>query len=130
MSLNIPELVDKIKATTSKEQLEKLMQDELEIDIDKRRKLEDLKAELVDGLVSDTGDNTHQQLPNLDKGRDLSESEYAPDAIADMEHPTAKPKDIVKKREPKVSRVLENTRTGRRFIWTPTLAKLSHMKEV
>ncbi|MBD9415924.1 hypothetical protein IB234_15280 [Pseudomonas sp. PDM16] len=183
--MNEQELIAAVKAAKTKDELEALVKAELSIDLDKRRKLEDLRADVLSGLGADLdpdadqeqddaqqqeqqeqqeqqGGNTSQPLQqpsDLGGQGEIAPKEPVGQPVAEVPAPTAVPAAVVGglllettpgtlevlpeppeleeeeedwfDEEPApANRLLRNRENGREFVWTPELAKLSHMEEV
>ncbi len=157
--MNEQELIAAVKAAQSKDDLEALVKGELGIDLDKRRKLEDLRADILAGLgitgdaqeqSSDTGQSDAGQEQQADGEPvvmqqlvELRVADTAPPASVIVSAPTESTgleleselpeldEDNLVLLEPTLqNRLLRNRENGREFVWTPELAKLPHMEEV
>lgn len=157
--MNEQELIAAVKAAQSKDDLEALVKGELGIDLDKRRKLEDLRADILAGLgVTDDAQEPSNDTGQADAGQEqqadgepvvmqqlveLRVADTAPPASVIVSAPT---ESIGLELEPELpeldgdnlilleptpqNRLLRNRENGREFVWTPELAKLPHMEEV
>ena len=140
MELN--ELIEAVQAATTKDGLEALVRDELGIDVDKRKRLSDIRAEVLQGLGVEQGSES------ADDG-DGQSGEGKPDSAAPVAEAVARSSldwqlvgdDTIQPPPPEVeppktaipeakNRLLRNKSTGRTFIWTKELAKLSVMEEI
>lgn len=153
------QLIAAVKAAQSKDDLEALVKGELGIDLDKRRKLEDLRADILAGLgitgdaqeqSSDAGQSDAGQEQQAD-GEPVAMQQLVELRVADTAPPasvivSAPTENIGLELEPELpkldddnqvlleptpqNRLLLNRENGREFVWTPELAKLPHMEEV
>ena len=163
--MNEQELIAAVQAAKDKDELEKLVLEELGISLDKRRGLETLRADILTGLGvgSDSQQQeqeeqgTEQQEPQAglqeqqgqgDIAPAAQQQEVAPSAVSVDDIPTSLHVglDLADPQLPELegdegleqelempaptNRLLRNIENGREFIWTPELAKLSHMEEV
>lgn len=118
-------LIDRIKAAKTKDQLEQIGIEELGTDIDRRRNIKVLKAELIN------------------KAEELATDEPAPAEVAEPEpeeQPEAKAEvaaapqpaapERKAERNPNKPRLMRHRVTGRVLIWTAALAKNPNFEEV
>ncbi|WXL27756.1 hypothetical protein WG219_10015 [Ectopseudomonas mendocina] len=157
------ELIAAVKAAKTKDELEILVKQELGIDLDKRRKLEDLRGDILAGLGavlenvhqepnssedSQLNGQTNQATGQEQEGAVLTEPQTPVTVVAEapmvgQPEPTNSLLDEAELPELEeeggeweleetapANRLLRNRENGREFIWTPELAKLSHMEEV
>lgn len=156
--MNEQELIAAVKAAKTKDELEALVKAELGIDLDKRRGLENLRADILAGLGAmqqeqqvGVSQAEQPQLPGesehgkeVQEGRDvlavIEDSTQLPaEPLADgglesvaeseLQLPELEDEDEPEKPAPR-NRMLRNRENGREFVWTPELAKLNHMEEV
>lgn len=132
------ELITAVKAAATKDALESLVKEHLGIDLDKRKALETLRAEVLKGLgaESEAGAGTGEQGGNTELAPNTAPSaagqttEQAPKAgqaavsLPSLEEETEEPEPT------KAPRMLLNTENKRQFAWSPELAALPHMKEL
>ncbi|MDH0100112.1 hypothetical protein N7320_02130 [Stutzerimonas stutzeri] len=132
--MELAELIAAVKAAATKDALESLVKAELSLDLDKRKSLKALRAEVLKGLGEDAeeGDDTR------DDEEAPAAFEIAADAPAEIPAPEAAPitpPALEEAPEPEHkpapgNRLLRNKSTGRTFIWTPALAALADLEEV
>lgn len=130
--MELAELIAAVKAAATKDALESLVKAELSLDLDKRKSLKALRAEVLKGLGenAEDGDDTDEEAP--------AAFEIAADAPAELPAPDAAPitpPALEEAPEPEHkpaagNRLLRNKSTGRTFIWTPALAALADLEEV
>lgn len=156
--MNEQELVAAVKAAKTKDELEALVKAELGIDLDKRRGLETLRTDILAGLgvaddAQEQGGDTGQPGAGLEQQEQALQQPAEPLIVdtapvvgtAAIEHvllggaglalelelPELGDEDNLVLAEPAPqNRLLRNRENGREFVWTPELAKMSHMEEV
>lgn len=141
--------IDKIKAAKSKDALEKIAQEEFNHDVDKRRGLETIRADV---LLMAEGSETQAQEPAQDpeaqaaqgetqgetQGTDQEPQEQAPEAqdkgpkyLTDEQKRQQRRAEALERRAALAEkRRLKNTKNGRVFVWTAALAQKAGMVEV
>jgi len=130
MSENI---VDRINAAKTKDDLEEIGK-ELEVDVDKRKGLETIRAGLL--LQVDVDENGDDENPKAEAEQEAAKAKppNQPEPVkTEATHEDQfKPRETTEQLREKSQgkRMLENTKNGRVFGWTAQLAKLKHMKEV
>lgn len=156
--MNEQELIAAVKAAKTKDELEALVKGELGIDLDKRRGLETLRTDILAGLgvtddAQEQGGDTGQPGAGLEQQEQALQQPAEPLIVdtapvvgtAAIEHvllggaglalepelPELGDEDNLVLAEPAPqNRLLRNRENGREFVWTPELAKMSHMEEV
>jgi hypothetical protein len=137
MGLN--ELITAVKAAATKDALESLVKEYLGIDLDKRKALETLRAEVLKGLgaESEAGAGTGEQGGNTELAPNTAPSaagqitEQASEAgQAAVSLPSLEEDEAEEPEPAKAQRMLLNTENKRQFAWSPELAALPHMKEL
>ena len=125
--LSIEALISQVRNAKSKDALEALVLENLGIDIDKRRAMKDLQAEVLAGLGAPEPVSEEPGVPvakpEAPVAADASaEEEIAPELpeLGDEQEQAPKPQ----------TRLIQNTESGRVLVWTPELQKLSYMKEL
>jgi len=132
--MELAELIAAVKAAATKDALESLVKAELSLDLDKRKALKTLRAEVLKGLGEDAeeGDDTR------DDDEAPAAFEIAADAPAEPPAPESAPVTppaLVEAPEPEIpaavgNRLLRHKTTGRTFVWTPALSRLADLEEV
>ena len=138
MGLN--ELIEAVKAATTKDALESLVKQHLGIDLDKRKALETLRAEVLKGLGAESevgadageqGGGSTELAPNTAPSAAGQATEQAPEAGQAAVSLPSLEEDEAEEPEPATApRMLLNTENKRQFAWSPELAALPHMKEL
>ena len=156
--MELKDLIEAVEAATTKDGLEALVLRELGIDVDKRKRLSDIRAEVLSGLGVEAGadkpegnggqgEDEASELEGDDGGEPGSnpsdESPAPADLVADglagtgaagdgtAIQPPAPEVEPPKPAIPEVkNRLLRNKSTGRTFIWTKELANLPVMEEI
>lgn len=141
------QLIEKLEAADTKDELEALGKAHLGTDVDKRGGLESIRMKLVEKAESikpaseaaapetadtETPKGPEKALPEDEAAADSNSSEeptntVTPPALDDEDDGDAE--DDGDKPEP-ATRTLLNTKNGRKLAWTAALARLSHMREV
>ncbi|SEJ46712.1 hypothetical protein SAMN05216201_10987 [Pseudomonas linyingensis] len=154
--MELHELIEAVKAAADKGALEALVLAELGLNIDKRKSLETLRAEVLAGLNAADGDPVPQppvtaqvpaqapaaipvslesleqleslELPELPKLAEESESAApAPNPIPELPELEDEPEPVAP--VPK-QRLLRHKDNGRLLVWTSALAGLTELEEV
>ena len=129
--MELAELIAAVKAATTKDALESLVKAELSLDLDKRKTLKALRAEVLKGLGVDAEEG--------DDARDEEEApaafEIAADSPVEPQAEPVTPPALEEAPEPEIpaavgNRLLRHRGTGRTFIWTPALSRLADLEEV
>ena len=106
------DLIHKLEKARTKDDLEALGIEHLNIDVDKRKTKEVLRAELI-GLAEERGWKTSGSGETPES--DVTAPQPKPEAPAPAQRTT---------------RMARNTKTGRIMQWTAAMAKMSHMEEI
>lgn len=157
--MELADLIGAVKAAATKDALETLVKDELSLDLDKRKTLKALRAEVLKGLgetLEEGGDD------DADDGETASGSPGespenvgnaavqapTPESTAAAPQPVAAttpmviptpapvtPPALDQAPEPAIkpavgNRLLRHRVTGRTVLWTPALSKLADLEEV
>lgn len=167
--MELKDLIEAVESATTKDGLEALVLRELGIDVDKRKRLSDIRAEVLQGLgveqgveSADAGDGAvseeksgsaapsdKESAPSDPAGVVVLGESAVSDSLVDgltansqlvglisydsnaAIQPPAPEVDPPKPAIPEVkNRLLRNKSTGRTFVWTKELAKLSVMEEI
>lgn len=169
--MELADLIAAVKAAATKDALEALVKSELSLDLDKRKSLKSLRAEVLKGLgeTVEEGDGDDDDASGEGAAGDSSapaggageggapadtSAPAAPTpaptptsvpvaaAPAAASEPTSAPAPapvtppvLEEMPEPEIApaegnRLLRHKTTGRTFVWTPALSKLSDLEEV
>lgn len=156
--MELAELIAAVKAAATKDDLESLVKTELSLDLDKRKTLKTLRAEVLKGLgeTAEEGDDEDSDDTNGTTGEGSDPAGSTSDtAGASAETPAAAmpapavtsepspgtapapvtPPDLEEGPEPEIppavgNRLLRHKVTGRNVLWTSALAKLADLEEV
>lgn len=135
MGLN--ELIEAVKAATTKDALESLVKQHLGIDLDKRKALETLRAEVLKGLGAESdsgvgaGDQGGGAEPGIAPSAAGQVTALVPEAgQAAVSLPPLEEDDAEEPEPAQAPRLLLNTENNRQFAWSPELAALPHMREL
>ncbi len=115
--MELHELIEAVKAAADKGALEALVLAELGLNIDKRKSLETLRAEVLAGLGAKGGESVAEPAAPAPAPNPILELPELED-----EHEPAAP-------APK-QRLLRHKGNGRLLVWTPALAGLAELEEV
>lgn len=107
------DLIHKLEKARTKDDLEALGIEHLNVDVDKRKTKEVLRAELI-GLAEEQGYAAAE-----DSEPEPAKAEAPEPAPTQPEAPA-----------PRTTRMARNIKTGRIMPWTAAMAKFSHMEEV
>ncbi len=114
--MELHDLIAAVKAAPDKDSLAELVKTELGLDLNRRKSLAELRDSVLAGLAIEP-----EQRP--DTPAPVAPPDIAA-ALPDIgETPSAE-------QEAPKQRILRNKKTGRVFVWTPELAKLSDLEEV
>lgn len=128
--MELHELIEAVKAAADKGALEALVLAELGLNIDKRKSLETLRAEVLAGLGAASSD----PVPEAPAPAPVPAQEPAamPVQLESPELPELP--EIEEESEPAapapVQRLLRHKSNGRLLVWTPALAGLAELEEV
>lgn len=137
MGLN--ELIEAVKAATTKDALESLVKQHLGIDLDKRKALETLRAEVLKGLgaepevgagAGEQGGGSTELAPNTAPSAAGQAMQQVPEDSQAVSLPSLEEDEAEEPEPAKAQRMLLNTENKRQFAWSPELAALPHMKEL
>jgi len=113
-------LIKKIEGAETKDQLETLGKELFGVDVDKRKGVETIRAELLELAEAQENDTTGEIDPEA----------HAAAQVAQAEQQTAKGGDEGEAESGYKGRMLKHRKTGRLFPWTAQLAKKRDMQEV
>lgn len=114
-------LIKQIEDAETKDQLEAIgKQPPLGVDVDKRKGVETIRAELLELAEAQENDTTGETDPET----------HAAAQVAQAEQQTAKGGDEGEAESGYKGRMLKHRKTGRLFPWTAQLAKKREMQEV
>lgn len=113
-------LIEQIEAAESKDQLEVLGKEHLSIDVDKRKGVETIRAELLEAAEAKTAEEEGEQMPPAPPQGPATE-------IAAPKAPDAETAEV---KEGYRGRLLKHRKSGRLFPWTAQLTKKRDMQEV
>lgn len=137
MGLN--ELIEAVKAATTKDALESLVKQHLGIDLDKRKALETLRAEVLKGLgaepevgagAGEQGGGSTELAPNTAPSAAGQAMQQVHEDSQAVSLPSLEEDEAEEPEPAKAPRILLNTENKRQFAWSPELAALPHMKEL
>lgn len=158
--MELADLIAAVKAAATKDALEALVKAELAIDLDKRKALKALRAEVLKGLgeTTEEGGDDDTDGSEAATGSPGEGSEKVGSAAAQVSGLPAAPAPVPALASQPVAavtpapapvtppaleeapepehkpapgnRLLRNKTTGRTFVWTPALAKLADLEEV
>lgn len=137
MGLN--ELIEAVKAATTKDALESLVKQHLGIDLDKRKALETLRAEVLKGLgaepevgagAGEQGGGSTELAPDTAPSAAGQAMQQVPEDSQAVSLPSLEEDETEEPEPAKAPRILLNTENKRQFAWSPELAALPHMKEL
>jgi len=128
--MELADLIAAVKAAATKDALESLVKAELSLDLDKRKALKTLRAEVLKGLGVDAeeGDEAEdEQAPGA--------ADIAADAPVEPQAEPVTPPALEEAPEPEIpaavgNRLLRHKTTGRTIVWTPALSRLADLEEV
>lgn len=130
-------VIKKIEDAETKDQLEALGLEAFGADVDKRKGVETIRAELMELAEAQEGDATDEAADpqshadaQLNSAADRpSSAESAPETTTATQDPAASSSETAKEKA-YPGRQLRNLNTGRLMPWTPQLAKKRNMQEV
>ncbi|WP_428398303.1 hypothetical protein [Marinobacter salarius] len=143
--MEMNELIHKLEKARTKDDIEALGKEHLDIDVDKRKNKEILRAELL-GEAEARAAAEGEQTPSPDESQDAAadqgpenepasadeESGSDPEAAPEVTPgPSAEPpKDSEPEAERSRVKMGRNRKTGRVMPWTAAMAKMRHMEEM
>lgn len=131
--MELAELIAAVKTAATKDALESLVKTELSLDLDKRKSLKALRAEVLKGLGenAEEGDNTgEEEAPAaIEIAADVPAKPLAPEA-APITPPALEEAPEPEHKPAPGNRLLRHKTTGRTFVWTPALAASADLEEV
>ncbi|MDY7116598.1 hypothetical protein RAN53_09570 [Halomonas sp. SSL-5] len=113
-------LIKKIEDAETKDQLETLGKELFGVDVDKRKGVETIRAELLELAEAQENDTTGVTDPET----------HAEAQAAQAEQQAAKNEEAGETKASYSGRMLKHRKTGRLFPWTAQLAKKRDMQEV
>lgn len=113
-------LIKQIEDAETKDQLETLGKELFGVDVDKRKGVETIRAELLELAEAQENDTTGEADPET----------HAAAQVAQAEQQTAKDGDEGEAESGYKGRMLKHRKTGRLLPWTAQLAKKREMQEV
>lgn len=114
--MELHELIEAVKAAADKGALEALVLAELGLNIDKRKSLETLRAEVLAGLGAQGGESAPEPAMPVPAQNPILQ---LPEIEDDPEPAMPVPKQ----------RLLRHKGNGRLLVWTPALAGLAELEE-
>ena len=115
--MELHELIEAVKAAADKGELEALVLKELGLNLDKRKSLETLRAEVLAGLGVEGGESAPEPAAPASAPSPIPE---LPELDDEPEPAAPVPKQ----------RLLRRKDNGRLLVWTPALAGLAELEEV
>jgi len=113
-------LIKQIEDAETKDQLEGLGKELFGVDVDKRKGVETIRAELLELAEAQENDSTGETDPKT----------HAEAQVAQAEQQMAKNEETAEEKASYGGRLLKHRKTGRLFPWTAQLAQKREMQEV